>query len=147
MSHNDDVGRLIRGDHRIVTVYRGFLGVVYLCRQDLPQGNHVYKAIKTFRRSKEIASRGLFARELAYWVALPPHPNLVQAKDADTVNEQLALEFVPGPNLHSVARRGPIHPRHFLRWANQIAAGLHFLHVDNHFVHRGLRPENILFDT
>ena len=143
---DDDIGRLIRGDHRILAVYRGFLGVVYVCRQELPQDTHVYKAIKTFRRSKKLVARGLFARELAYWVALPPHPNVVQAKDADTVNEQLVLEFVPGPTLHSVARRGPVHPRHFLLWAQQIGAGLQFLHA-NQFVHRDLRPANILIDT
>jgi len=139
------VGDVIRGDHRVLAVYETELGVVYVCRQDLPGGKHVYKALKTFRLATEVA-RALFERELANWVRLPPHPNIVQAKDADTVNHFLVLEFVPGPNLREVAWNAPIHPRHFFRWAAQVAGALRFLH-DNHFLHRDLRPANVLVDA
>ncbi len=140
------VGDLIRGDHRVLAVHRGHFGRVYICRQDLPGGNAVYKAIKTFRQGNVQISRGLFDRELAYWVQLPHHPNVVQAKDADTVQKFLVLEFVCGPNLRDVADHSPLWPAHFLRWAREIAAGLRFLHVENNFIHRDLRPANILID-
>ncbi len=144
--HHHRVGDVIRGDHRILAVHEGFLGVVYICKQELPNGKHIYKAIKTFRDEDSAVCRGLFARELTYWVNLPPHPNVVQAKDADTVNNLLILEFVFGPTLQEVAHRNPVHPTYFIRWARQIAAGLRFLHVENQFVHRDLRPANILID-
>ncbi len=142
-AQDSPIGEVIRGDHHVLAAYRGFLGVVYICRQDLPRGRHVFKAIKTFRKGK--ATQRLFDGELAYWVALPPHPNVVQARDADTVHQLLVLEFVPGPNLREVAQRGPIHPQHFLNWALEIAAGLGFLH-EQEFLHRDLRPENVLID-
>ena len=141
------VGDLLRGDHRVLVSYRGHFGVVYICRQELPAGKAVYKAIKTFRSAGDRFGRALFDRELTNWVQLGPHPNVVQAKDADTVRNLLLLEFVPGPNLRDVCARHPIHPRHFLKWAREIAAGLQFLHEENEFVHRDLRPANVLIDT
>ncbi len=144
--HHHQVGEIIRGDHFILAVHEGYLGIVYICKQQLPNGKFIYKAVKTFKDADNEVCRGLFKRELTYWVNLPPHPNVVQAKDADTVNHLLVLEFVPGPTLQRVAHKNPIHPRHFLAWARQIADGLRFLH-DNQFVHRDLRPANILIDT
>lgn len=141
------VGDVIRGDHVVLSVHEGFLGIVYLCRQSLPRGKAVYKAIKTFRHRDDALNRRLFEAELSYWTQLPAHPNVVQARDADTTNMFLVLEFIPGPNLRDVAYRSPVHPRHFLQWARQIAAGLRFLHVENHFLHRDLRPANVLVDT
>ena len=141
------VGDLLRGDHRVVATHRGHFGVVYVCRQQLPGGKALYKAIKTFRSAGDRFGRALFDRELTNWVQLGPHPNVVQAKDADTVRNFLLLEFVPGPNLRDVCARHPIHPRHFLKWAREIAAGLRFLHEENEFVHRDLRPANVLIDT
>ena len=89
--------------------------------------------------------KDLFERELSFWSGLPPHPNVVQAKDADTVHQFLILEYVYGPNLLQVARNSPVHPTRFLQWAREIAAGLQFLHR-HEFVHRDLRPENVLVD-
>ena len=139
------VGDVIRGDHRILAVHEGFLGIVYICKQQLPDGRFIYKAIKTFKDADSAVCRGLFERELTYWVNLPPHPNVVQARDADTVNHLLVLEYVYGPPLQQVAHKNPVHPRHFLRWARDIAEGLRFLH-ENEFVHRDMRPANVLID-
>ncbi len=140
------VGDVIRGDHLVLAVHEGNFGVVYICRQDLHGGRCLYKAIKTFREGGSPICKGLFERELTYWSSLPAHSNVVQARDADTVNQLLILEYVHGPSLHEIAWRSPVHARRFLQWAREIASGLHFLHVDNHFVHRDLRPANVLID-
>ena len=145
--HHYKVGDVIRGDHVILSVHEGCLGVVYICKQQLPNGKSIYKAIKTFKDADNEVCRGLFERELTYWVNMPPHPNVVQARDADTVNNLLVLEYVHGPTLQDVAHKNPTHPRHFLHWARGIAAGLRFLHIENEFVHRDMRPANVLIDT
>jgi serine/threonine protein kinase len=141
------VGDLIRGDHRVLAVHTSDLAFVYTCRQDLPGGNRTYKVLKTFRFADREVCRQLFERELVYWTRLPAHPNVVQAKDADTLNQLLVLEFVPGPSLLEVVADSPLYPRHFLRWARQVAEGLRFLHTDNQFLHRDVRPRNILIDA
>lgn len=140
------VGDTIRGDNRVLAAHEGNFGVVYICRQDLPGGKPLYKAIKTFRDSGSPACKRLFERELTYWSGLPPHPNVVQARDADTVNQLLILEYVHGPTLHDLAFRSPVHPGRFIQWAREIASGLEFLH-ENEFVHRDLKPSNILVDV
>jgi serine/threonine protein kinase len=141
-----NVGDLIQGNHRVLAVHTTELAMVYICKQDLPGGKPAFKALKTFRLSRDV-SQALFERELVNWVSVPKHPNIVQAKDADTVNKLLFLEFVPGPSLRKVAWKCPTHPRHFLRWANQIGEALRFLHQDHQFLHRDIRPANVLIDT
>ena len=54
------VGDKIRGDHEVVSVYRGNFGVVYICKQELPGGKCLTKAIKTFRNSGSALCKGLF---------------------------------------------------------------------------------------
>ena len=141
-----NVGDVIRGDHRVITVRKGELSRVYICRQELPGGNFAYKALKTFRFSSDEIGRKLFERELVYWARLPPHTNIVQAKDADTVERLLVLEHVRGPTLRQVASKRPVHPRHFLKWARELADGLSFLHKES-FLHRDLRPTNVMIDA
>lgn len=141
------VGDVIRGDHRVLAIRKGEISLLYICRQNLPGGHRAYKALKTFRLESDEVCRQLFDRELVYWARLPPHPNLVHVKDVDTVNNILVLDFVRGPSLREVATKRPIHPRHFLEWARQITAGMRFLHVEHNFLHRDLRPANILIDT
>ena len=146
MTKDYSVGDVIRGDHRVVAVLKRELSRVYICRQDLPGGNFTFKALKTFRFSNDEIARKLFERELVYWARLPPHPNIVQAKDADTVEQMLVLEHVRGPTLRKIAAKRPVHPRHFLKWAHDLADGLTFLH-DQNFLHRDLRPTNVLVDS
>ena len=142
-----EVGQVIQDDYRVLAVYHGFLGLVYICSREAESGEgREYAAIKTFRHGDRL-SRALFDAEIANWFQLPAHPNIVQARDADTEEKLLILEFVPGPSLRKIAYRKPIHPRHFVCWANDIAAGLRFLHVENSFLHRDLRPANVLVDT
>ena len=139
------VGDRIKRRYRVVSTHQGFLGLVYICKRKAAGEKPVYAAIKTFRSDDRIR-RDLFEKELANWVRLTPHPNVVQAIDADTKEKLLVLEFVYGPTLKGVASRSPVHSVHLVPWARQIAAGLRFLHVDNRFVHRDLRPANILID-
>ncbi|MCZ6793401.1 MAG: serine/threonine-protein kinase [Planctomycetota bacterium] len=142
-----EVGQEITPGYRVFSMFHGFLGVVYIgCKEQHPDEPRKFIAVKTFRHGDQL-SRGLFDAELENWVRLPGHPNVVRALGADRKRNLLILEFVPGPSLQKIAHRRPVHPRHFLRWAGATAAGLRFLHEENHFVHRDLRPANILVDT
>ena len=62
------VGDIIRGDHQILSVHKGFLGVVYICRQELPNGKFIHKAIKTFRNVDAKEAH----REFVNTWAIPP---------------------------------------------------------------------------
>ncbi|MBI4602165.1 MAG: serine/threonine protein kinase [Planctomycetes bacterium] len=141
------VGDLIGEGLRVLAVRRGELSTVYVCRQDLPGGRRAYKALKAFHLENEDLRRGLFERELAHWIGLHPHPHIVRALDADRARDLLILELVHGPNLREVASHSPVHPRHFIRWAREVASAIRFLHVENRFIHRDLRPGNVLVDT
>jgi serine/threonine-protein kinase len=54
----------------------------------------------------------------------------------------LALEYVPGPTLAELLRRGPLPPREALPMAEQIAEALEAAHA-NGVIHRDLKPANI----
>ena len=142
------IGDVIEGRFRVLAKHVGYLGLVYIVRvldRDRTSPPR-YAAIKTFRLGERL-HRALFDRELANWIRLPRHPNVVHAVEADREHHLLVLEFVRGPSLKTVAHRCPVAPEHFVAWARDIASGLRFLHEENSFLHRDLRPANVLVET
>ncbi len=79
-------------------------------------------------------------------IALLSHPHIVGIYDVG-VHEHthyLALEYIGGGDLKECIRRGPIAPDKAFRVIREMATALGYAHT-NGFVHRDVKPENILF--
>jgi serine/threonine-protein kinase len=75
------------------------------------------------------------------------HPNVVLASDFERLSDgtlYLVLEHVPGPSLRELLAEGPVPADQALQIAAQAAAALGAVHGAG-VIHRGLKPENLLF--
>src|SRR5713226_7084444 len=107
-------GDKIGGRYLVHQALMGGMGEVYLCldlQQNLPL------ALKTFqaRYLTNQKLRQLFESEVATWVALEKHPNIVRCYYLDTVDNQpfMFLEWIAsdeshGTDLRSWLVRGPL---------------------------------------
>jgi hypothetical protein len=86
-----------------------------------------------------------FIRE-ARTIASLSHPNIVAIYDVGISNHDhyLALEYIEGGDLKGRVRRGAIDPRAAVAIVREIATALGYAHAKG-FVHRDVKPENILF--
>ena len=144
-------GDKIGGRYRVHKALSGGMGEVYLCldlEQKLPF------ALKTFqgRFALNAKMREAFEQEVATWVALEKHPNIVRCFYMDTLDsipfmvlEWVASEESRGTDLRSWLQNGPLD----LQLAFDITIGIcrGLIHVANRMpgmVHRDLKPENVL---
>lgn len=76
MLHNPryNKGQHIGGRYRVHQALMGGMGEVYLCLDE--EENYPY-ALKTFQGS-DLRMRQLFEQEVANWIALEKHPNIVR---------------------------------------------------------------------
>ena len=131
-------------------VGRGAMGVVYLAHDPRVRRR---LALKTYRlpeglppeRQREFQER--FLREAQTAGALD-HPAIVTIYDAGEDPESgvpfIAMEYVPGQNLHDLLATGgrlPVADAWAL--AGTVAAGLHAAHAAG-IIHRDIKPANIL---
>lgn len=79
-------------------------------------------------------------------IAQLSHPHIVAIFDVGVVAHAhyLALEYVAGGDLKSRIRGGPLAPADAFRIVREIATALGYAHTKD-FVHRDVKPENILF--
>lgn len=144
----------------------GGMGIVLLCRK-VPNDVIVLKTC----RSNDSGSLQLFRREAENWIKLPPHPNIVTAKELFTESvpdlgnrHWLILEHIAGPLLTKFTLgidstwqsskpnnnfRDNIRyfqPKEILRCLLDICCGME--HISKHGIraHGDLKPENILID-
>ena len=107
-------GDKIGGRYQVHKALMGGMGEVYLCL-DL-ETIHPY-ALKTFQQ-RYLANpviRAAFENEVAIWVALEKHPNIVHCYFMDFINNQpfMFLEWIDGkegrgPDLRSWLQHGPL---------------------------------------
>jgi serine/threonine-protein kinase len=100
------------------------------------------------RLLKTARAQELFLRELRAAGRLL-HPNIVTAFDANQEGHRtyLVMEYVDGPNLHQLVRRGgPLPIAQACEYVRQAAQGLHYAHQKG-MVHRDVKPGNLLLQT
>ncbi len=144
------LGDRIGGRYQVHQVKMGGMGEVYLCL-DLEE-MYPY-ALKTFQQRYQSQSlRRAFEKEVATWVTLEKHPNIVRCVGMDFLDYRpfLFLEWVAsderrGTDLRSWLGRGPLDLRLALDISIYICQGLIYAsHKQPGIVHRDLKPENIL---
>lgn len=144
-------GDKIGGQYLVHQVLMGGMGEVYLCL-DLKTTRPF--ALKTFQ-AQYLANpniRELFHREIAAWVALEKHPNIVRCHFMEILDNQpfMFLEWIAGDeyrgnDLRSWLRHGPLDLRLALDFTIDICRGMiHAQQKQPGIVHRDLKPDNIL---
>lgn len=146
-----DIGEKIGGRYLIHDALMGNMGEVFLCL-DIER-NYPF-ALKTFQK-KYLDNPGLkesFLREVAIWIALEKHPNIVRCFYMDTIDDRpfMFLEWVAsdigrGTDLRSWIENKPIELQAALQVAIDICHGLIQANKkEPGIVHRDLKPGNIL---
>jgi serine/threonine protein kinase/Flp pilus assembly protein TadD len=144
-------GDKIGGRYLVHQALMGSMGEVYLCL-DLER-NYPF-ALKTFqsRFLKRRKIQDAFYTEVATWVALEKHPNVVRCFYMDSIDnrpfmflEWIASDETKGTDLRSWLRRSKLSPKLALTYASDICRGLiHAAQKQPGIVHRDIKPENIL---
>jgi len=131
------------GKYEIIrTLGQGAMGTVFL-GEDPALGRQV--AVKTIRTDSALGedSKARFFREARACGNLN-HPNIVTVYDFGEEDGllYLAMEFIPGEDLHEVFQRREADPKELLNLFGQICDGLQHAH-ERGVVHRDIKPSNI----
>jgi tetratricopeptide (TPR) repeat protein len=131
----------------------GAFGKVFLA-QDAETGQLC--ALKVLKRSPsddEDVESG-FRDEIRLWLAMEPHPHVVSALRAETINGRfaLALEFITAGEdgvgtLQALLERRRVGASTALRLISQICEGLQHAQRQGLVAHRDIKPGNILIDS
>lgn len=142
------LGQKLLNRYEIFGIREGGFGIVYLVT-DIENGKEF--AIKTFKPeySKLTSSIEEFKSEIAFWINLDPHPNVVKAHFVKVIHEQpyLFVEYVDGGSLSSLRdwlRRGPLVSLQAISFAYQLCLAMEFANQNGEIAHLDLKPENIL---
>lgn len=98
-------------------------------------------------KAKDAVAVKRFRQEAALLAKLG-HPHIVKAFDFGEFKgiQYMTLELVEGQSLdRRVQEKGPLSPPEAIAVARQVAQALHYLQQEG-FIHRDMKPENILVD-
>jgi serine/threonine protein kinase len=148
-------GDRIGGRYQVHVVFPpGGMGEVYLCWDQEEDFPYAVKTLKT-PYSTNPRIQGLFRAEVAAWIELESHPNIVRCFFMDTIDNQPFMFLEPvitNASPHSELRRwllrGPLELRLALSFTIDICRGLvHAQRIHPGIVHCDLKPENILIGS
>lgn len=144
------LGQKLLDRYEIFQVREGGFGVVFGVT-DL-KTNREYAA-KTYK--PEFAGKHLsveqFKAEVAFWLNLEPHPNIVRAYFVEVIQDQpyLFMEYVNGgsaTSLRDLLRYGSLGESQAIHFAYQLCLGMEFANREGEVAHGDLKPENLLID-
>ena len=148
-------GEVLRGRYRISRIIgQGGMGSIYLADDLRLQGRLC--ALKEVEHDRSLTAESLkqtreqFLREATVLARLD-HPNLPKVSDFFSVGgrDYLVMDFVPGKDLRALMnetrQKGTfLSEREVLRWADQLANALSYLHSQTPpILHRDIKPSNL----
>lgn len=148
------IGDKIGGRFQVHKVMTGGMAEVYLC---LTIPNNIPFALKTLKSEYATNSnfREAFKNEIAIWISLENHPNIVRCFRLEVLDNQpfVLLEWVPGKKDRGTSLRNWINPAWLdLKTSLQITVDIcygfiHAISKQPNLVHSDINPNNILIST
>jgi serine/threonine-protein kinase len=148
-------GEILRGRYKIKRIIgQGGMGCIYLAEDNRLVGRLC--ALKEVEHDKSLnkilnkQAQDQFLQEATILARLD-HPNLPKVSDYFSIGERdyLVMDYVPGDDLRTVMLKAK-HQGKFLKedevvkWANQLADALIYLHTQNPpILHRDIKPSNL----
>jgi class 3 adenylate cyclase len=125
---------------------RGGSGDVYLA-YDVELGRRVALKLLPEAQVGDSALRERFTRETQI-LATVEHPNVIPMYAAGEIDDRsyIAMRYIPEGSLRTRLRAGALELNDAVRVVGQVAKALDAAHAQN-FVHRDVKPENILVDA
>ncbi|MES2598730.1 MAG: bifunctional serine/threonine-protein kinase/formylglycine-generating enzyme family protein [Verrucomicrobiota bacterium] len=135
----------VEGFRIIRRIARGGMGTVY---EAVRGADDQRVALKVLREDLADQPRFLemFRRECEAMARLD-HPHVVKHLGAGETDGLpfLAMEYIEGPNLQQVLRKGPLPVDRALEIVGQVCAALEAAHAQR-LIHRDIKPANVLLD-